>query len=169
MDRLQLKCLAFTSDLILRLAGLFRGPSAYRLRLGCLAVGACWLGLHSAGAQETYSVYQVSRRLALYPRQKIEPDYFVNLGTLQGAHLGSILVVYRRLPMYQLMKEQVYRDLSFPIATLRVIHAESSASVARLEKMGLPSQTPGIEPWAIMMGDEVRLPLQQKGRLAEGD
>jgi hypothetical protein len=103
-----------------------------------------------------YVVYSVYKELDLGNEgERPEKDFYVNMGTTQGVRPGTILKAYRRMSTYDLMSEKLYRDVSFPIAKLKVIHAESSAAIARLEKM-LPD-TPAYSPRAVMVGDLVEI------------
>ncbi len=77
------------------------------------------------------------------------------MGTAQGLRVGSVLEVQRKTPTYDLSNQKLYKDVSFPIARLKVIHAESNASIARLEKMLPADKTPVISPNAVMVGDFV--------------
>jgi hypothetical protein len=116
------------------------------------------LPISEEGQASDFMVYSVYRGLSLGPGDNPEKDYYINMGTNHGLHVGSTLVVYRRTPTYDLMSEQLYRDVTFPIAMIKIIHSESLASIARLEKMLPSEQTPVTSPHAIMVGDAVRLP-----------
>lgn len=110
------------------------------------------------GLASEFFVYSVYRGLNLggteEPPQK---DLFINMGSVHGLHDGTILQVSRRVATYDLSSEKLYQDVIFPIALVKVIHVESRASIARLEKM-LPSEsTPVISPRVIMVGDLVKV------------
>src|SRR5579885_154304 len=117
-----------------------------------------WTGLllpRPTGAAD-YVVYSVYRALDMgYEGEKTEKDFYVNMGTAQGVHPGTVLKAYRRMSTYDLMSEKLYRDVSFPIAKLKVIHAEQNAAIARLDQM-LPD-TPAYSPKAVMVGDLVEI------------
>lgn len=85
-----------------------------------------------------------------------EKDFFVNLGTNQGVKTGTLLEVARRTPTYDLTTEKLYKDLLFPFARMRVIHAERDASIARIEKFYPTDKTPVVVPRAVIVGDLVR-------------
>ena len=110
-------------------------------------------------AATEYVVYNVYRGMDLGnpgedPPQK---DYYVNIGGAQGLRDGSILKVLRRVPTYEILSEQLYQDLTYPIALIKVIHVEPTAAIARLEKMLPADKTPSLSPRAIMVGDLVKL------------
>lgn len=101
-----------------------------------------------------YSVYKsLDMGNSNDPPQK---DYYVNVGSAQGISIGTILEVIRRAPTYDLTNQKLYKDVAFPIAKLKVIHVESSAAIARLDKMNPIDRTPAITPRAVMVGDLVR-------------
>src|SRR4051812_34973627 len=114
-----------------------------------LAVVAATLVPRPTGAAD-YVVYEVYKELDLgFPGENPQKDFYVNMGTTQGVRPGTALKVYRRISTYDLMSEKLYRDVSFPIARLKVFHAESNAAIARLEKM-IP-EAPAFSPHAVMV------------------
>lgn len=125
-----------------------------------------------AQAQETeevsrdyvvYSVYQAIN-MSNDPKDAPPKDYYINMGKQQGVHQGSILEVRRRVSTYDLVSEQLYRDLTVPVALVKVIHVEAVAAIARLQKL-LPLQsTPMVAPRAILVGDLVRFSEEKPSR-----
>jgi hypothetical protein len=57
---------------------------------------------------------------------------------------------------FDLLSEKLYREVTFPIGTLKVIHTESGVAIARLDKLMPSDKTPAFSPRAIMVGDLVR-------------
>ena len=107
-----------------------------------------------AGEAIVYSVY---KGIDLgNPNETNHKDFFVNLGTNQGISVGTTLEVARRTPTYDLTTEKLYKDLLFPFARMRVIHAEKDASIARIEKFYAGEKTPVVVPKAVIVGDLVR-------------
>ncbi len=105
-----------------------------------------------------FIVYSVYRGLNLgNESEKQEKDYYINMGSSHGVREGNILQILRKSPTFDLLSEQYYRDVIFPIAWVKVIHSEKFASIARLEKILPENQTPAISPRAIMVGDLVRI------------
>lgn len=82
-----------------------------------------------------YVVYSVFKPVDLgnsgTPPQK---DFYVNMGSSQGLHEGVELDVLRRISTYDLINEKLYKDMTFPIARLKVIHVENNAAICRLEE-----------------------------------
>lgn len=121
-----------------------------------LLVSALWLMVPKAMASEAV-VYSVYRGVDLgNPGETPSKDYYVNLGSSQGVDTGSILEVSRKLATYDLMSEKLFKEVVFPIATLKVIHAESGVAIARLDKLLPQDQVPSFSPRAVMVGDLVR-------------
>ena len=107
-----------------------------------------------------YVVYSVFQALNMTddPKDKPPKDYYINMGKNQGVRKGAILEVRRRIPTYDLISEQLYRDLTVPVALIKVIHVESVAAIGRLEKLLPLKTTPMVSPRFIMVGDLVRFP-----------
>jgi hypothetical protein len=87
------------------------------------------------------------------PAQK---DFYVNMGSNHGLRNGATLEVLRKTATYDVANQKLYKDLTFPIARLKVIHAEANAAIARLEKMLPNDSTPAITPRTVMVGDIVQ-------------
>ena len=120
--------------------------------IGCIVV------LPSHVSADEFTVYSVYKALDLgNPGETPQKDYYVNMGRTQGIREGSVLDVMRRNPTYDVVAEKLYKDVTFPIAKLKVIHVEPGASIARLEKMLAVEKTPAITPRAVMVGDLVKI------------
>ena len=91
------------------------------------------------------------------PGEVIRRDFYLTLGSKEGGKVGSRIEVYRKIPTHDLMARKLQKDMMFPIATLKIIHVEHTASIARLEKITAEETTPAITPRAVMVGDLVRL------------
>ena len=105
-------------------------------------------------AQEAV-VYDVYRPVDLGGESPPKMDYFITLGAKRGVREGSIVKVLRRVPTYDQLGKKLMKDVTFPIATLKVIHAEADSAIARLDKFLPEDDTPAISPRAIMVGDPV--------------
>lgn len=121
-------------------------------------MGASFVFIPSALAVDTAIIYSVYKGIDLgNPNETVEKDFFVNLGTNQGIEIGTVLEVARKSPSYDLTTEKLYKDLIFPFALIKVIHAEKDASIARLEKLYPANKTPVITPRSVIVGDFVRI------------
>ena len=108
-----------------------------------------------------FMVYSVYHELSLgNPQEVPQKDYFINMGSQQGLHIGSILEVMRKVSTYDLIHESLYRDVVFPIGFVKVIHVESNASIARLEKLLPVDIAPISNPRSIIVGDLVRIKVE---------
>jgi len=123
-----------------------------------LATLVTWVLTPTALSQETAIVYSVFKGIDLgNPNEMIQRDYFVNLGTNQGIRVGTVLEVARKAPSYDLTTEKLYKDVIFPFALIRVIHAEKDAAIARLEKLYPLEKTPALSPRSVVVGDLVKI------------
>ncbi|MBU6375479.1 MAG: hypothetical protein KGQ59_05745 [Bdellovibrionales bacterium] len=130
-----------------------------------LLISSLWFLVPKATAAEAlvYSVYQ-GVDLGDPPGETPDPkaprvsmkDYFINVGTAQGIRNGTVLEVSRKMPTYDLLGEKLYKEIVFPIGTVKVIHVEAGVAIARLEKLFASDKTPVSSPRAIMVGDLVR-------------
>ncbi|MBC7693617.1 MAG: hypothetical protein H7222_17765 [Methylotenera sp.] len=122
-----------------------------------LMSGMAWsFGAQPAKADD-FIVYSIYKGLDLGNADETpEKDFYVNLGSAQGIKTGSSIEVLRRTATYDLTNQKLYKEISFPIATLKVIHVERNAAVARMVKMYSADTTPVMTPRAVMVGDFVR-------------
>ena len=126
--------------------------------LSMLAAAGSIIALPSESGAADYTVYSVYKALDLgNPGEVPQKDYYVNMGQNQGVHDGSVLEVMRKVSTYDLLSEKLYKEVTFPIAKLKVIHTEGYAAIARLEKLEPVDRTPAVTPRAVMVGDSVRL------------
>jgi hypothetical protein len=133
-----------------------------------LLISSLWFLVPSAKAAEAvvYSVYQgVDLGEAPVPSDAPETkpapkapikDFFINVGSSQGIKPGTVLEVSRKMPTYDLLGEKLYKEIVFPIGTIKVIHVEQGVAIARLDAMLPSDKTPAFSPRAIMVGDLVR-------------
>lgn len=143
---------------ILLRKGVMERPGKLLAVITFLLVGGSWLLAPAALSAETAIVYSVFKGIDLgNPNEAVEKDFFVNLGTDQGIRVGTILEVARKSPSYDLTTEKLYKDLVFPFAQIRVIHAEKDASIARMEKIYSTEKTPVLIPRSVIVGDMVRV------------
>lgn len=104
------------------------------------------------------TVYSVFQSLNMgNPGEVTHRDYYVTMGSSQGVRVGSKLEVYRRMPSYDLESQKLYKDVSFSIGELKVIHVESTAAIARLVKLNSPESTPAMITPSVLVGDVVKL------------
>lgn len=112
----------------------------------------------TSGSSAEFVVYSVLRELDLgNPGEVAQKDFYVNMGKAQGVRDGSILTVKRRVSTYDLLSEKLYRDMVFEVGKLKVIHTESNAAVARMEKLLPSDKYPTVAPHAVVVGDLVEI------------
>ena len=127
--------------------------STFNFVLNIVLVSALLIMITPAQAED-FVVYSIYKQLDMgNPGEVPQKDYYINLGHTQGVHEGTTVTVYRKVSTYDLLSEKLYKDMTFPIAKLKVIHSEGSASIARMEKMLAGEFTPAITPKAVMIGD----------------
>jgi hypothetical protein len=128
------------------------------------SIPALFLGLGALAALPTataiaadYVVYSVFKPIDLgNPGEAPQKDYYVNMGSAQGVRPGSQLEVLRRISTYDLLNQKLYKDVTFPIARLKVIHVENNAAICRLDKLLPVDKTPEPGVRAVMVGDIVQ-------------
>ena len=107
---------------------------------------------------QDFVVYSVYRQLDMgIPGETPQKDYYLNMGKVNGLHEGSIVEVSRKVSTYDLISQKLYRDMTFPVGKLKVIHVENNSAVARLEKLLPDGAGPILSPNAVLIGDEIEI------------
>ncbi len=113
---------------------------------------------------EPYRIYGLYQAVDL-GLERPQKDYYISMGTRHGLSQGSTLEVIRHTASFDAVYQKFFTELSFPIAHLKVIHADTDTAIARLDHM---LDGPNINPKAIMAGDSVRLlQLPQPAKMPE--
>jgi hypothetical protein len=84
-------------------------------------------------------------------------DVYINMGTSQGIKTGSSLDVYRSVTTVDELNQKTGRNISFKIAKLKVIHADTDISVARVTTFLSPETTPIGTYTNVIVGDQVEV------------
>lgn len=133
-----------------------------RTLAGAAALGAVLLASTLAPIPEAqaadFVVYSIYQSVDLGdPKTPPQRDFYLNMGAAHGVREGMTIEVSRRVPTYDVISEKLYQDVTFPIARLKIIHVESTAAIARMDKMLPLEKTPAISPRAVMVGDLVKV------------
>jgi len=108
-----------------------------------------------------YVIYSVAHDLPLSNEDKPKAkNYYINMGSVQGLKKGALLDVYRHVMKtdpYETKKKFSYR---IKIGELKVIHSETEAAVAILNKLIEDEDTPIAEVEALIIGDAVEIKVR---------
>jgi hypothetical protein len=108
-----------------------------------------------------YVIYSVAHDLPLSNEEKPKAkNYYINMGSVQGLKKGALRDVYRsvmKTDPYETKKKFNYR---MKIGELKVIHSESEAAVAVLNKLEEEEDAPIIDVEALMIGDAVEIKVR---------
>lgn len=124
--------------------------------LRCVAIGlwASWVAISTpCFAEETFSIYGVFRPFTMDDQSPIVRDYYIDAGREHGLRSGQKIVAYRRLTTSHGETGQMQHDFLVKIAVLKIVHTDSTASVARLEKMISTAETAQVSPSTLIIGD----------------
>jgi len=111
----------------------------------------------SAAIAGEYKVFGIRTDFAMADSQPLFRDVYVNMGTNQGIKDGSTLDAYRVVTTIDELNQKTGRNISFKIAKLKVIHAETDLAVARVTQFLPPDATPIGSFTNVMVGDEVEV------------
>lgn len=135
----------------------------HRLLTTLFLMGAALAAGTTPARASDFMVYSVYQGVDLGMEQQApQKDYYVNMGANHGLRAGMRLEVYRKSPSYDLANQKLYRDVTLPVGTIKVIHVEGAAAVARLESLLPAEQAPVVLPRAVMVGDIVKIAQHQQ-------
>jgi hypothetical protein len=111
----------------------------------------------TAALAADFKVFGIRTDYPMSDGQALFRDVYVNMGTNQGIKTGSILEASRVVTTVDELNQRTGRNISFKIAKLKVIHAETDVAVARVMSFQSPESTPIGSFTNVMVGDEVEV------------
>lgn len=111
----------------------------------------------TAAVAGDYKVFGIRTDFTMADDQPTFRDVYVNMGTNQGIKPGSTLDAYRVITTIDELNQRTGRNISFKIAKLKVIHAETDLAIARVTQFLPPDSTPIGSFTNVMVGDEVEV------------
>ena len=107
--------------------------------------------------QKEFTVFEARKTLPLSDTAPVFKDYYVNMGVENGVTVGSVLSVFRKIPVIDIYTNKAPGDLIVEVAKLKVIHTQRSMSVARVYAEANPKSIPVVQFEKVMLGDRVEL------------
>ena len=111
--------------------------------------------ISSVAQAKEATVFDVRRPIAMDNSEVPPKDYYINAGTKDGLKKGMIILVNRRMNLYDQYQNKSPGDLVVPIGQLKIIHIQDDVAVARLEEIKSREALPTVEFDAVMVGDRV--------------
>lgn len=119
------------------------------------------LGISRYNHASDFFVTSVVRDFPMKAGDAVFKDYYVNAGTNNGLRKGLVIEAVRKLSAFDNINSKLVGDTSVKIARLRIIHADKSVAVARLEKFYEKETTPLTGYDAVMIGDLIQVAERQ--------
>ncbi|MCS6837395.1 MAG: hypothetical protein NZ480_00990 [Bdellovibrionaceae bacterium] len=105
-------------------------------------------------------VVEVRHHLALNPGESRERDFYLNGGLQHNVRLGKTYLVYRKVPVTNVLNRGSLGLFSIPVGEVKVIWQNDTISVARLVRVFERSDLPLLEVPGILIGDVIDLKNQ---------
>lgn len=110
----------------------------------------------SMGFARDYIIYSIAQDIPMgEENEKIEKNYYINMGEKQGLERGTVLDVFRvisRLDPYETKKRYNYR---VKVGELEVLHTEDDSAITHLKKLESKESDIYYEIPGFMIGDHV--------------
>lgn len=111
---------------------------------------------------KNYFIYSIDHRLPTGENgttQLPEKNFYLNIGTLQGVEEGTILEVRRKVAKNNKFQNNDEYTFHIKVGLLKVIQANENSSIAIIENDNNDKVVPFTEFQAVMLGDEVTIPI----------
>lgn len=113
---------------------------------------------YDGAATKQASIIQVTRPLKMAAADPLPPkDYYLDMGEREGLRVGTIVEVYRQLPVQNGQTGSVLSTVRVLLGELKVISTGLTLSVARLHSERAPAEVPSMDLKSFMIGDEVQM------------
>ena len=109
------------------------------------------------GGQKEFTIFESRKNLPLADGIPVFRDYYVNMGVESGVKVGTILSVFRKVPVIDIYTNKAPGDLIVEVGQLKVIHTQKSMSVARIYSIANPKSIPVVQFEKAMLGDRVEI------------
>jgi hypothetical protein len=121
-----------------------------------VAIAASGIKINSAYAVTVdFTVFDARKTLPLSDDEPVYRDYYVNMGVEAGVKIGSVLSVYRKIPLVDVYTNKAPGDLIVEVARIQVIHTQHSLSVGRVVSGSNYKSIPVVQYEKVMLGDRV--------------
>ena len=117
-----------------------------------IGLGICNTTLASSDGH----IIQISRALKMRSAHSIpDKEFFVDMGTQDGVAVGSVMRVFRVLPVINTRSGEPWEMMHVPIAEIQVTSVGTYSSVGRMVSKADPKSLPVLDYPGIMVGDFV--------------
>jgi hypothetical protein len=127
-----------------------------------LALIFTFLFTATMGFARDYIIYSIAQDIPMgTPNEQLRKNYYVNFGSTQGIERGTLLDVFRIISMNDPYETNKRYDYRIKIGELRVIHSDQAASIAVLNNLEHPEDSPFVvEVHNFMIGDKVNVKVK---------
>lgn len=136
----------------------YRSTWLSRSSVLALLVGALF---HTGAQGADFAVVSVVRNFPMKSDDEIAKDYYINAGTNNGLKDGAYIEALRRMAVHDNVQSRVLGDTAVPIARLKIIHIDKTASIARMVKFYERKSTPLAGYDDVVVGDLVKVADKQ--------
>ena len=108
-----------------------------------------------------FIIYSIEHAVPMgYENEKVNKNYYLNLGKLQGIRNGSIVNVLRRKTTKNQFHNYEQIEMDIKLGTLRIIHSEDYASIGVEDSKSEQNKKEFAGHKGFMIGDIVTVPTE---------
>lgn len=109
-------------------------------------------------------VFDVKKTLRLKDSDPQYKDFYINGGEEYGLRPGMLVTVYRKVGMYDALRNKSAGELKVFVGRLKVIHVQNGLAVARVYSKLSRKKLPILNYNAIMVGDRLDMDTAEMDR-----
>jgi len=110
-----------------------------------------------------YVVYSIAHELSMGDKDlsQLRKNYYLNIGTEDGVRPGILMDVFRIISRTDQYRDKKRFTHKVKIGELKILHSESSTSIAKIEKLFTGENYPLFDIESVMIGDHVSINIKK--------
>ena len=110
-----------------------------------------------------YIIFNISQQVPMgYKNEKVNKNFFVNIGKIQGVKAGTVLDVHRKVSKLNPLKTWKRHRFNVKVGQLEVIHSEDYSSICkRRGPKSMKKTDHSLEMESFLLGDIVSVNIKK--------
>ncbi len=113
---------------------------------------------------ENLLVFDVKKNLKLKDSDPQYKDLYINGGEEYGLRPGMLVTVYRKVSMYDTLRNKSAGDVKIYVGRVKIIHVQNGLSVGRTHSQLSRRKLPIVDYESIMVGDRLDMDTAEMDR-----
>ena len=107
-----------------------------------------------------YIIFNITQQIPMgHKNEKIEKNFFINIGKIQGIKSGTVLDVHRKVSRLNPLKTWKRHQFNVKVGQLEVIHTEEYSSICK--RRNTNSNETSLDLESLLLGDIVSVNINK--------